>query len=237
MTKIYDALEKASEERQSDAPSSVNLRMGGPPKPIERTLQSLCQSIEAQVDQQTGKVVVFAGAQPGNDAARLLCQMATVAASRMHRRVLLLASGPFSHCLQVFPSAGVEGWEEAIEGGRPLEELLRPVEENLVLGQLAVSESGLTSGLRSKQLGLTLDGLRKEFDLILIDAPALGPSSEAALLSSVADGVVLVVEARKTRWQVARHALDQVGAQKGKVLGVVLNKRRFYIPGFLYRIL
>ena len=48
------------------------------------------------------------------------------------------------------------------------------------------------------------------------------------------DGVVLVLEAEKTRWQVADKARESIENHGGKVLGVVLNKRRYYIPDFIY---
>jgi Mrp family chromosome partitioning ATPase len=48
------------------------------------------------------------------------------------------------------------------------------------------------------------------------------------------DGVVLVVEADKTRWPVAQSVKERIIQHGGNVLGMVLNKRRYYIPGFIY---
>ena len=42
---------------------------------------------------------------------------------------------------------------------------------------------------------------RRDFSLTLIDAPPVGSSAAAEILSATADGVVLVVEAEKARWQ------------------------------------
>ena len=49
------------------------------------------------------------------------------------------------------------------------------------------------------------------------------------------DGVVIVIEAGKTREQVAVRAKKELEEAGGKVLGVVLNKRKFYIPEWIYK--
>jgi Mrp family chromosome partitioning ATPase len=48
------------------------------------------------------------------------------------------------------------------------------------------------------------------------------------------DGVVLVVEAEKTRWPVAETVRDKIKNSGGNILGIVLNKRRYYIPDWIY---
>ena len=45
----------------------------------------------------------------------------------------------------------------------------------------------------------------------------------------------LVLEAGKTRRQVAIRARKELEEAGGKLLGVVLNKRRYYIPDWIYR--
>ena len=52
---------------------------------------------------------------------------------------------------------------------------------------------------------------------------------------SMVDGVVLVVEAEKTRWPVALNVKEKTEQGGGRVLGVVFNKRKYYIPEWLYR--
>jgi len=77
--------------------------------------------------------------------------------------------------------------------------------------------------------------LRSTFSHTLLDCPSINGSSEAPFLASQVDGVVLVVEADLTkRDQIlrARQAIEMAG---GKVVAMVLNKRRHLVPGWLYR--
>ena len=43
------------------------------------------------------------------------------------------------------------------------------------------------------------------------------------------------VEADKIRWAVARHVKNQIIQARGNILGVILNKRRYYIPSLIYK--
>ncbi len=54
-------------------------------------------------------------------------------------------------------------------------------------------------------------------------------------IASVTDGIILIVDAGASRWQVVRHVVEGLTARQATVLGVVLNKRRHYIPSFIYR--
>jgi Mrp family chromosome partitioning ATPase len=49
------------------------------------------------------------------------------------------------------------------------------------------------------------------------------------------DGVIVVVEAGKTSRQVARAAKQAIELAGARILGVVLNKRHYFIPGWLYK--
>jgi protein-tyrosine kinase len=72
------------------------------------------------------------------------------------------------------------------------------------------------------------------YDNILMDANPLSESLPPKTVLEKFDGVILVIECERTRWQVARHAKDHIEAHQSKVAGVILNKRKLYIPKWLY---
>ena len=79
-----------------------------------------------------------------------------------------------------------------------------------------------------------LASLRKHFDYVVFDGASVLDSSEACLMAGHFDGVVLVVECERTKWEVLDVAKETVLQAGGKVLGVILNKRRYYVPKILY---
>lgn len=69
--------------------------------------------------------------------------------------------------------------------------------------------------------------LRKEFDFVIIDCPPALPVADAAIISTRVDGVIIVVEAGKTRKNQFLGVRDAVAQVGGNILGVVLNKVPF----------
>ncbi|MBE0604271.1 MAG: chromosome partitioning protein, partial [Deltaproteobacteria bacterium] len=77
--------------------------------------------------------------------------------------------------------------------------------------------------------------LKSRVDLVVVDSAPASNSADGVSLARTADGVVLVLEAEGTRRPVAANLLDAVRKAGGNVLGVVFNKRRYYIPDSIYR--
>jgi capsular exopolysaccharide synthesis family protein len=82
-----------------------------------------------------------------------------------------------------------------------------------------------------------LKSMKNRYRFLVIDIPALNEASSATRVASLCDGVVLVVEAERSRWEVIQRAKEELVKSNANVLGVVLNKRRFPIPGWLYQTL
>lgn len=82
-----------------------------------------------------------------------------------------------------------------------------------------------------------LNWVKREYDYVIIDCPAMNRSSSAAVIASKADAVVLVVEAERIRHEVIQRSIATMEDLGANILGVVLNKRRYPIPGFIYKML
>lgn len=87
----------------------------------------------------------------------------------------------------------------------------------------------------SMRIKSLMEKLRSQFEYILIDAPPVIGHPETLALSKLTDGVLFVVKANQTRWEIIDEARGQLQETGAKVLGVVLNERRFFIPGGIYR--
>jgi Mrp family chromosome partitioning ATPase len=73
------------------------------------------------------------------------------------------------------------------------------------------------------------------FELVILDLPPVSESAVGPSFAKAVDGVLLVVEAERTRAQAVRATQKTLAMYGANVLGVVLNKRRFHIPDFIYR--
>jgi protein-tyrosine kinase len=80
-----------------------------------------------------------------------------------------------------------------------------------------------------------LTELRKTFDYSVLYGPPAATGSEAALLGSLCDGVVLVLEANSTRRVAAQRVKEKMREADARLLGTVLCGRTFPIPEIIYK--
>jgi Mrp family chromosome partitioning ATPase len=90
-------------------------------------------------------------------------------------------------------------------------------------------------GFGREELQNVIDQLKRKFDYVLIDAAPVGTYADCAVLCDKVDAVILVVKHGGTRREVARRTKDIVTRAGGRVLGVVLNRRNYPIPDFIYK--
>lgn len=127
------------------------------------------------------------------------------------------------------------GLFELIRGTAKLDDALVRVTGDLsVLPAGEPSESPM-SALRHERVRAILAELSSRFDHTILDAPAVNQYPDASILAGMTDGVVLVAGSARTPRETVAEARRRIEHAGGKVIGVVLNRRSFPIPGFLYR--
>ena len=82
-----------------------------------------------------------------------------------------------------------------------------------------------------------IDDLRKAFDLVVIHSDLAMTGHMANTLYGLTDGCVIIAQAEHTRMPVIKKLRNVIERQGGRIVGVVLNKRKFYIPPMLYSLL
>ncbi|MNN96971.1 Tyrosine-protein kinase YwqD [compost metagenome] len=80
-----------------------------------------------------------------------------------------------------------------------------------------------------------LKELGSQYRFVVIDSDAVYSANDTLVLSTLVDGVVLVVRAEDTRWEVAQAAVQRLTQAGAKMVGSVFNARKYYMPEWLYR--
>lgn len=75
------------------------------------------------------------------------------------------------------------------------------------------------------------------YDHILLDASPLSSSKITLEYFKAFKEVVLVVECEKTRWEVSQNAKDVIEANNSRLTGIIMNKRKLYIPKWMYSLI
>ncbi|HEX9786813.1 MAG TPA: polysaccharide biosynthesis tyrosine autokinase [Candidatus Binatia bacterium] len=77
--------------------------------------------------------------------------------------------------------------------------------------------------LMSHKMQQVVNELRNSFDFVLIDSPPAIAVSDAAVVSALCDGVLMVFHGQKTTAQTARRAVERLDSINATLLGVILN--------------
>jgi polysaccharide biosynthesis transport protein len=101
----------------------------------------------------------------------------------------------------------------------------------LTTGPVPPSPADLLSSHRMRE---ALVDLRRRFKFIVIDSPPIMVATDAVIMSSMADGVLLVVRSGTTPKQALTRTRDVLSAVKGRLLGVVLNAVDASAPDYYY---
>ena len=90
---------------------------------------------------------------------------------------------------------------------------------------------------QSKRFTAFMAQCAQQYDYVVIDGPPLDEAPESIALCTSVDGVVLVLDAQRTRRKGALRAKQRIEEVGGRILGVALNRRKFFIPQWLYRLI
>jgi Mrp family chromosome partitioning ATPase len=182
--------------------------------------------------------VVFAGIDRGDGCSRICVEVARILAANTSASICLLDANFRSPSLPGF--LGVpnnnRGFADSLVAEGSIRNFAKQLEpSNLWLLSAGTVDAVSSSLLNSDRLKLRLEELRKEFNYVLIDSPALNHYTDALALGGIADGLVVVLQADSTRRESALKGLQTLREAHIQVLGAVLNQRTFPIPGFVYR--
>ncbi len=172
----------------------------------------------------TLRSVVVTSASPGEGKTTTASNLAVSFAQQGMRVLIVDCDLRRSRLHKVFGIAREPGLTEFVLGLTDIDKA--PIETEvtglyvLPSGQLPPNPSELLGGDRMKR---SLASLGEAFDMIVIDSPPLLAASDAAILATIADGVVLVVRAGQTEAEAGQQAMNQLMAVGARVVGAVLN--------------
>ncbi|MEZ4640656.1 MAG: CpsD/CapB family tyrosine-protein kinase [Caldilineaceae bacterium] len=192
-----------------------------PRSPAAEAFQSLRTNIEFSGLERTLRSLLVTCADPETDKSRALANLAVVMAQAGDR--VLVVDGdlrrPQQHeIFELNNSRGLTDWLK--DGGAPL------LQETSVPGLRVLTSGGLPPNpvalLSSNRLAELLSTLQDEAQYILCDAPPVLAVTDAALWAGKVDGVLLVVNAGRTKREQAKRARDVLEKVRAHIVGAVL---------------
>lgn len=138
---------------------------------------------------------------------------------------------PAIHTL--FPESSQGGLSGALVGQSRWEDLVQEVEPNLHVIAAGTMPPNPAELLGSEQMGTMIREMVEQYDQVLIDSPPCMVVTDASVLSSLVDGVVLVVRAGANTYGIVQRAREMFVHVGAHMTGIVLNGMRVMAGGYL----
>ncbi|HEY6420959.1 MAG TPA: polysaccharide biosynthesis tyrosine autokinase [Candidatus Binataceae bacterium] len=181
------------------------------------------------------KTILFTSATNSEGKTVTAANTAVLFAHTGAKVILIDADLRRPRCHKIFAIDNHFGLTEALTGTRDLSELVRPTGiDGLSLLSSGSYPPNPTELLGSDKMRQTLIELCNMYELVIVDSPPLMPVSDGLLLSTMVDGVVLVVNSEQTAKQQVKAARARLEYARAKIFGVVLNKVNIQSPDYRY---
>jgi len=183
--------------------------------------------------------ILIAATNPGEGASTVALNLAAALSRNPARRVLLVDANvrtPQLHTL--YGVSRTPGLSDLLQRPDSGVEAAVPVGDSgmhlLPAGTETANPIMLFEAATMQPL---MQAWRQRFDAIVIDAAPLVRYPETLSLAAGTDGVVLVLEAERTRQEVARAGQSLLERSQIPLCGTILNKKQHVIPQPIYRLL
>ena len=178
----------------------------------------------SRIDERLATVVVTS-TLPGEAKTTTACNLAVVMAQAGNRVVLVDADFRRPGLQEIFSVQTNAGLSDAIIGNASVEDML----VDTSVDTLRILTTGTSPPNPSEVLGSTamdriIEQLSNLTDVIIFDTPPLAAVTDATVLAALVDGVVLVVEERRTPIQSIKRSIETLAGVGVEPMGVVLNK-------------
>ena len=246
MGKTHEALERAQKEYAGGhlerEPVPLKEAVSPPPKRASshtsmEWYEGLKTNLLSRYPDKSIKAILFVGTTHGDGSSTTAINFATTLAENCALKVLLVDMNlrtPSLH--EAYKIDHTLGLSDLLTNSNAKTAQIKKVGPgSLYVLPCGGKHSGPVSLFESSRFDRFLENMRKQFDYVILDGPPMPRFSESRVVCPKVDGVIIVLGSGKTRREVAIRAKKDLEEAGGKVLGIVLNRRKFYIPNWIYK--
>ena len=207
------------------------------PKSIDaEAYRSLRSNIEYSSFDDEYRAIVVTSSVPGEGKSTTSGNLALSLAQSGNKVLLVDCDMRKPSIHKKFKISNISGTAELLLRKESFEDVVNCYNENLTIITAGKIPPNPSEMLASRAMTAFIKEMKKEFKYIILDTPPLQAVTDAQVLSTKADGVLLVVRAGSTKKDAVLNSVDLIKKVQGKVIGTVLNgvenkKNSYYYYG------
>ncbi len=207
-----------------------------PRMPVSEAFRSLRTNLQFSGIDAPLKTVLVTSASPSDGKSSVVANLAAVMAQSEKEVVLVDGDMRRPTLHKVLKLSNRIGLSDYFI--RTPEKMTGVVKKTKVNGLSIITSGSLPPNpselLGSSRMQDVLRLLEKHFDMVLLDSPPLLAVTDALILAKSVDGVLLVVDPKKTKRGAIRQAIEQLQRLDARLLGVVLNNIKVKRSSYYY---
>ncbi|MBI5056337.1 MAG: polysaccharide biosynthesis tyrosine autokinase [Nitrospirae bacterium] len=205
------------------------------PKYIQ-SFQNLSRQLDIVMKEKNLKSLILTDAEGSKETTTFVTNLAAYLANMQGRRVLIIKANLRDHSIaQVSNISDSTGLCDLLEGRISFEEALHELVPSLYILPSGNTTLNPITLLESPNMRAVIQKAKETFEIVFVECADLKNFTDAAILSSFVDGVIIVVNEGKVRRHVVQSAITPLEEKKSNIVGVILNNRKFPIPEILYK--
>lgn len=207
------------------------------PKSIDaEAYRSLRSNIEYSSFDDEYRAIVVTNSVPGEGKSTTSGNLALSLAQSGNKVLLVDCDMRKPSIHKKFKISNMSGTAELLLRKESFEDVANCYNENLTIITAGKIPPNPSEMLSSRAMTAFIKEMKKEFKYIILDTPPLQAVTDAQVLSTKADGVLLVVRAGSTKKEMVLNSVDLIKKVHGKTIGTVLNgvenkKNNYYYYG------
>ena len=208
----------------------VMVAVSDPTSPAAEAYRSLRTSLQFSRQDATLRTLLVTSSHAREGKTATVANLGAVFAQAGERVVLVSCDLRRPRLSQSSVPADAPELSAVLAGQLPLDQALTPIADFEGLWSLSTRSvvSNPTELLSSRRARDLFGELAERFDLVLIDSPPVLPVADAMILTSYADGVLLVVASGQTRRTELQRTTEKLAQANAPIVGMVLNKVNTY---------
>ena len=195
-----------------------------PKSVISEQYRAIRTNIEySNVDQNTKTILVTSSDK--NEGKTTTVSNLAVSFANLNKKVLLIDCDLRNASIhKMFKINNIYGLTDILAKDRAVDKCIQKTElENLYVLTAGSTPPNPAEILSSEKMKNLIEDLKNIYDYIFIDTPPIGLVTDAGVLSSFIDGVVLVVKSESVEKKYLEETKKKLDAVDARILGAILN--------------
>jgi capsular exopolysaccharide synthesis family protein len=171
------------------------------------------------------KVIQITSTIPGEGKSTLAASLALSAALSGARVILIDCDLRRPMTSKLFHLTKAKGLSDLLSGRAEWQEIAHiQYRSSLTVVPVGAADKSSLDHIGSARMSKVLKFAAEQYDLVFLDSAPVLPVSDAAVIASMADKTILLIEWNKTDRELVLKAIDSITRNNGNLIGAVLNK-------------